>query len=214
MTYNSQRDLLTMPEYGRNVQNLIDHAKTIEDDKERQEVMERIVELMLQMNPQSKNLMEYKEKLWRHAFRIADYDINVNTPSGAVPSPEEIHHNADRLEYPVELRQFRHYGKNVKTMIKKAISMEDQEKKDAYTLVIANYMKLAYQTWSTDHFINDKMVREDLATISEGQLSLSEDQSLNVITVSAPKPKKNYKSNNKGSRNNKGKSNYRSKHRR
>ena len=80
MTYNSAKDTLTIPEYGRHVQLLVDHAKTIEDPKLRQQFAERIIKLMMQMQPQNRNMEDYQEKLWKHLFRIADYELDVTPP--------------------------------------------------------------------------------------------------------------------------------------
>ena len=86
--YNSQKEHLTISEYGRNVQNLVNYARTIEDDEKRQQTAESIVNLMHLMNPIHRNNQEYKEKLWRHFFRIAEFDIKVTPPIGEIPSPE------------------------------------------------------------------------------------------------------------------------------
>ena len=99
MEYNSQRKLLIIPAYGRNVQRLILHAKTIEDDEERQAYVERIVALMEQIHPQTRDLEAYKEKLWKHIFRIAKYDLNVTPPSGIIPAPEDVNKRPEIIPY-------------------------------------------------------------------------------------------------------------------
>ncbi|MEO1625072.1 MAG: DUF4290 domain-containing protein, partial [Bacteroidota bacterium] len=108
MEYNSQKDLLIMAEYGRNVQLLIQYAKRLEDDEHRQAFVNKIVNLMQQMNPQNKNIEEYRAKLWRHLFHIADYDIGVTTPEGRVLTREEVIKKPDRVPYPMSQAKFRH----------------------------------------------------------------------------------------------------------
>ena len=178
MEYNSQRDNLVIAEYGRNIQNLLNYVVNIEDDEERQNYANRMVALMLQMNPQSKNLAEYKDKLWRHAFMITDYKLNVNTPSGEVPQETERRLKPQQLAYPKGKSRFRHYGHNVQDMIDKAIAMEDEEKKSAFVTVIASYMKLAYQTWNREHYVNDEIIKKDLHELSGGKLQVAENVSI------------------------------------
>ncbi len=183
MEYNSQKDLLIISEYGRNVQNLIYHAKSIENQEERQHFVETLIDLMQQMNPSNKNSIEYREKLWRHLFRIADYEINVIPPSGVVPTPESSHVSPSNLVYPHVQRKFRHYGMNVKEMLKKAESMEDQEMQQEFLMVIASYMKLAYRTWNREHFVSDDIIKADIKTMSNGKLQLPDDATIDISDI-------------------------------
>ena len=124
MEYNSQMEELIIPEYGRNVQRLIFHAKTIEDDRLRQQFVEQIIQLMFQMQPQSRNMEDVRDKLWKHLFRIASYDINVMPPNGIVPTAESARIKPDAVEYPGKEQNYRHYGSSVQKLIRKALEME------------------------------------------------------------------------------------------
>ncbi len=205
MEYNSQRELLVISEYGRNIQNLINHTKSIEDKEKRQAFAENVVELMQQMNPQNKNVLEYKEKLWHHFFDIANYEIDVVPPSGKVPVKEDIKMNRQPIEYHEKLRDHRHYGLNVRHLIQKAIEMEDGPKKDGFIEVIAAFMKLAYRNWNKEHYVNDEIIIEDLKHLSENKLKIPDNISFDLLT-SSTKPKKrssfggSHKSKNKGRR--------------
>ncbi|MEZ4985002.1 MAG: DUF4290 domain-containing protein [Saprospiraceae bacterium] len=130
MTYNSAKEDLEIPEYGRHVQQLVDYAKTLEDDDLRQRLAERIIKLMMQVAPQSKNIEGYEEKLWKHLFRIAKSDLRVTPPEG-ITVPEDVsgHFHPDPVPYPSTEARYRHYGHNVQTMIRKAILMEEGTKK-------------------------------------------------------------------------------------
>lgn len=204
MEYNSQRDNLVIAEYGRNIQNLLNHVVTIEDDEERQKYANRMVALMLQMNPQSKNLAEYKDKLWRHAYMITDYKLNAKTPSGEVPQETERRLQPQQLEYPKGKSKKRHYGHNVQDMIDKAIAMEDEEKKSAFVTVIASYMKLAYQTWNREHYVNDEIIKNDLHELSGGKLQVADNVSIDYTKSQSMNRnrKKPSRSNHKGRSNN------------
>lgn len=182
MTYNSAKDNLTIPEYGRHVQLLVDHARTVEDDALRQRFAERIIRLMMQMVPQNRNIEDYKGKLWRHLFRIAENDLRVSPPEG-VTMPEDVSGrlHPETVEYPESEAQYRHYGHNVQTMIKKAIAMEEGPKKEGYVAAIAAYMKLAYKTWNREHYVSDEVIKADLKSLSKGLLIIPEEQSLDNL---------------------------------
>lgn len=224
MEYNSEKDILIIPEYGRNVQLLVQHAKTIEDKDERQKFVEAIINLMQQMNPNNKNLENNDSKLWKHIFRIADFDLDVEMPNGEVMTREEAEKRPEKLHYPVMNKRFRHYGNNVRMMIAKAISLEDVEMKGKYVSVILSYMKLAYITWNKEHYVSDDIIKRDFEILCEGQLTMDENPIENLrvnrphTSKSTNKRKKNNKNSNNKSRNRNnnnnnrgGKKNYRKK---
>lgn len=185
MEYNSQREKLVIPEYGRNIQKLINYAKTIDDPAKKQRFVEEIVDLMQQMNPQSRNLDDYREKLWKHVFRIADYELDgVVPPNGDVPKPEQAYKKPDPVEYPESTAKFRHYGSNVQRLIKKALEMPEGPKREGFVRVIGSYMKLAYRTWNKEHYVSDDIIKNDLQTLSNGKLSLDDDTSIDQLTDS------------------------------
>jgi hypothetical protein len=100
----------------------------------------------------------------------------------------------------------RHYGKNVEAMVQRAIETEDPEKKEAFILLIANYMKLAYKNWSNEEVSND-LIREDLRTLSRGKLEVSDDLKIELKNVTGPSQgggparKKSFQNNNKNKSN-------------
>lgn len=200
MEYNSQRDFLIMPEYGRNVQKLIRHARTIEDEGERQAFVEEIVELMHQMNPLSKNIDDYRVKLWKHIFRIAEYDLDVDPPIGERPTPESDKKRPDRLNYPKSEARFRHYGNHVKALVNKAIEMEDDDIKEDFVEAIGSYMKLAYQTWNREHYVTDSVIVSDLETLSDGQLAMHDEANLDNLSNKAGKRRRSSGSGSNGGR--------------
>ena len=87
---------------------LINHAKTIEDPELRQVFVERLVDLMMQMHPQNRNMDDYREKLWKHAFRIGRYELEVTPPSGIAPNPEDESKRPEKVDYPEKEARYRH----------------------------------------------------------------------------------------------------------
>ena len=190
MEYNSEKPNLVIPEYGRNIQMLIRHTQTIEDPEMRQEFIERVIDLMQQMHPQNKKIDDYRSKLWKHVFRIAEYDLDVTPPNGEIPTPETDIKKPDPVPYPSHNGGFRHYGHNVQILIDKAIEMEDGPKKDGFILVIGGYMKMAYKTWNKEHYVSDDIIRQDLLKMSDGKLSVPENQSLDALSNSNHRKKR------------------------
>ena len=174
LEYNSQKDNLIISEYGRYVQELVDWCKTIEDPQARQIAAENVIEIMRIVNPQKNANEDTTDKLWQHMFRIADYELDVTSPTGekpARPNPAEIVRN---LHYPVQEAKFRHYGHNIQMLVRKAQAMEPGEKRNELVTIIGSYMKLAYKTWNREHYVSDEIIKADLEALSGHTLSLEE----------------------------------------
>lgn len=183
LEYNSQREDLVIPEYGRHVQKLIDYSKTIEDDKKQAAFIEEIVDLMMQIHPQSRSIEDYREKLWKHIYRIAKFELDAIPPSGIKPKPEDTAKKPEPVGYPYFEAQYRHYGHNVQKLIQKAMTMPPGPKRDGFVVVIGSYMKLAYKTWNKEHYVSDDIIKSDLEALSNGQLVLTDDASFDNLTA-------------------------------
>lgn len=205
LEYNSSRERLLLPEYGRNIQKLVQHAKDIVDPEARQSYVETLIELMNQMIPNSKSAKEIEDKLWNHLYYIAGYDLDVRIPEGVTlhKKGEVFMIPSEDVEYPQKKIPYRHYGWNVQNMIQKAMTMEDGPKKEEFSKVIASYMKLAYRTWGKDAFVNDELIKEDLRKMSQGQLDVADESSIDTYkSITAPtgnsQRRKHYKSSGGG----------------
>jgi hypothetical protein len=183
LEYNAEREDLIIPEYGRHVQKLIEYAKNIEDVKQQGIFIDKIVDLMMQIHPQSRNVEDYREKLWKHVYRIARYELKAMPLSGVAPRPEDATKKPEKVTYPVIEAQFRHYGHNVQALIQKALQMEPGPKRDGFVEVIGSYMKLAYKTWNKEHYVSDDIIKADLDTLSKGQLTLHDTASFDNLTT-------------------------------
>ncbi len=197
MEYNSQKEKLVISEYGRNIQNLIEFAKTISDAKERQHFVEQVVNLMQQMNPQSKNLVEYRNKLWSHLFRISNFELDVTPPPGVTANTESVGERPVKVEYPTKEKEYRHYGHHVRTLIQKAIEMEDGPIKEGFVENIASFMKLAYKNWNPEHYVSDEIIIADLKVLSNDKIHVSESSSLDLLTSAVKKKRKLNQNNNR-----------------
>jgi hypothetical protein len=201
--YNTEKVQIRYPEYGRTIQEMLQYAKTIEDDYKRQKTVESIIQLMQQLNPVgNRNLDDYREKLWNHAFAIANYELAVTPPANIVIRKEEEKKIGGPVEYPPTATRFRHYGNGIQALIQKAIEMPEGVKKEGFVEVIASYMKLAYKTWNKEHYVSDNIVKDDLEILSEGQLELHEGHSsLDILAASAGKHDNRNRNTNNNQRN-------------
>ena len=199
MSYNSRRTKLLLPEYGRHVQNLLKHAKNIEDKEKRQVFVEVVVGMMQQIQTQARPSFELTEKLWNHVFMIAGYDLEVDVPENVTIVKHTESEAPPRMEYPLKDIKYRHYGFNVQQMIDKAKDMDDEEKKALFSNAIGSYMKLAYKTWNSTHYVSDDIIKEDLRMISMGEVTVPAETSLDFLTYTMPlRPQRKKRSNNQG----------------
>jgi len=199
MNYNTTRICIEMREYGRHVQDLINYAITIEDKDKRQKVAEAIVHLMEILNPQLKNVVDYKQKLWDHLFIMSKFQLDVNAPY-PIPTAETARIKPTHLPYPQHKIKYRHYGRSVEAMIKKAIEIEDEEKKATFTEIIGNFMKLAYKNWSNEE-VNNDLVKDDIKTMSKGLLEISDEMNIETMTKNHRKKTFQQQQNNRNNKN-------------
>ncbi len=204
LEYNSEREKLIIPEYGRHIQKLINHATQIENDEERQQFTAVIVDLMEQINPSNERGEEIKEKLWKHAVIISGYELDVRMPDGEPVAKEDALKKPPQLDYPPHNPKYRHYGVNILRMIEKAKQIEDDDKREEFAKVIGACMKMAYKNWHKEHYASDEMIKSDLESISKGKLSIDEKVNLDQIGGNKSRGRK---SSNKG-RSNRGRKRY------
>jgi|SRR4051812_4422299 hypothetical protein len=177
MEYNTQRNRLLIPEYGRNIQKMIEHAVTIEDREERNKAARAIVAVMGYLNPQLQNVTDFKHKLWDHLFVISDFKLDVDSPY-PVPSKDAFHAKPQRVPYPSNDIKYKYYGKTMTNLIAKISELEEGDKKDQITQNIANFMKMSYLTWNKDT-VDDSTILSHLENISKGKMKLKESARLN-----------------------------------
>lgn len=173
MEYNIHRKKLEIPEYGRNVQKMIDYALTIEDREKRTAFAKIIINTMSQINTSCKEVADYKHKLWDHLHIMAEYKLDVDSPYPK-PNEEDQIIKPERLKYKNSKIRFRPYGKNIENMIDKVIEMPDGEEKQALIEMIAQQLKKSYLQWNINS-CDDEMILQHFEDLSHGKLKLQED---------------------------------------
>ena len=212
LEYNSERKHLIIPEYGRHLQKLIDQATAIEERVERNKAAKYIIQVMGNLNPHLRDVLDFQHKLWDQIFIMSDFKLDVDSPY-PIPSREVLQLKPDVLKYPQNFPKYRFYGNNIKYMIDVANKWEDGEMKNALVKVIANHMKKSYLSWNKDT-VKDDVIFEHLLELSDGKINLTQstEELLNttdlmrtnkrvsnkIMPPSNQKPKitKNVKSNN------------------
>lgn len=168
MEYNTQRPKMFIAEYGRHVQKMVDYAVTVEDTEERNKVAKAIINVMGQLNPQLRDVEEYKPKLWAHLLIMSDFKLDVDSPY-PIPTKESVGIKPDRMPYPKNEIRYGHYGFIIQELIAKACEFEDGDEKTAMVLAIANLMKKHFLTYNR-LMANDQIIADQLATLSNGKL--------------------------------------------
>jgi hypothetical protein len=168
MEYNTQRNYLTMKEYGRHIQRMVEYVLTIEDREKRQQQAQVVIELMGTLNPHLKNVEDFRHLLWDHLFFVSDFKLDVDCPY-PIPTKETYKVKPDPLPYPKRKPRYSHLGKNLEVVIDKALKEENPEKRVGFANAIAYYMKLAYSNWHKE-LVHDDGIRAELNIITSGQL--------------------------------------------
>ena len=172
LLYNTERVTLHIPEYGRNVQKMVDYLKTIEDREKRNEQARAIIKVMEILNPAVHLQENYEQKLWDHLFIIADFDLDVDSP---YPMPERDSMNKRPEMVPIEKKPLRasHYGRNIENMIDLVAQKEDGEEKNGMLSVLAGYMKQQYLIWNKDT-VSDDTIFQDIEKLSDYRIKVPE----------------------------------------
>lgn len=186
MDYNTSLPHMIIPEYGRNIQKMIDFAISVENREERNKVVQAIINVMGQLNPHLRDVTDFKHKLWDHIFIISDFKLDVDSPYPK-PTRETFQTKPDRVLYPSNDIRYKHYGKTVERIIAKAREYPEGEEKKALVEQIANLMKRSYLTWNRDS-VNDEVILKQLGELSKGELKLADSSSLRSTQTFVPRP--------------------------
>jgi hypothetical protein len=174
--YNTQRSRMNLPEYGRNIQKMVEYTVQIEDREERNRAARAIISIMGNLNPHLRDVSDFKHKLWDHLFIISDFKLDIDSPYEK-PTPEVLFEKPKPVPYSEYDIRYKHYGKIIELLIKEAVAYEEGEEKEVLIKLIANHMKKCYLTWNRE-VVTDEVIFEDLKKLSGGALVVSGDLKL------------------------------------
>ncbi len=164
-----KQDLL-LREYGRNVQDLVNHILSIDDKAERTRLSYLLINLMAKLNPQLRDTQDFQQKLWNHLYVMSGSKLDVDAPY-PLSAMEYLNDKPQRMEYPLTTPRYKHYGQNVELLIQRATELEDDKEREAATISIGKLMKTLYRSYNKDS-ITDDVILSDIQQISKGKLNL------------------------------------------
>lgn len=198
MEYNTRKKKLLLPEYGRNVQTMVDMAIAEENPEKKKEMAFAVIGVMGNLNPHLRDIGDFKHKLWDHLAVMSDFKLSEFSPYD-LSDAEKIFSKPQRIEYTKERIRFKHYGKTTQRLLKHALTIEEGAPRNEYVRMIANHMKKAYTSWNKES-VNDQIIFEAVRDISNGEITLPPETRLAEIREQAPKPKQQQNHKRKSSR--------------
>ena len=200
LEYNTERTKLIIPEYGRHIHKMIDHALSCDNKNERNKIAKAIIGVMGNLNPHLRDVPDFQHKLWDQLFIMSDFTLKVDSPYPK-PIKEVFSQRPDKLNYPQNFPKYRFYGNNIKRMIDVAIGWENDDMKKQLVYVIANHMKKCFLNWNKDT-VEDDVILTHLDELSKGKLKLDPSlkplsESQNLIKLTNKKFVKNNSKNKK-----------------
>lgn len=185
LTYNTQQKKLTLPEYGRNIQQMIDHCLGLEDREQRNSCAASIVSAMGALFPEMRLSEQGRRKLWDHLAIMSGFALDIDYPFEPL-KPDDIKPSPNPVPYPGQEIRYRHYGKDIERAVDCAAAMDEGEERDALTYLVASHMKKLLLAISPDGVPDEKVFR-DLAQMSRGKLLLYTDTTrLPEFSIIAP----------------------------
>ena len=183
LDYNTSRERLAMPEYGRNVLKMVDQLREIPDRAKRTEQAYAVVKVMELLNPQVHSQDNYAHKLWDHLYMIAGYDLDVDSPW---PCPVAEEFTTDPVPIPMKGSKIKafHYGRNIESIINLICEQPEGEVKTELIRSLAIYMRQQYLIWNKDS-VADETIFSDIEKLSGYRLKVPEGISLSKIAGDA-----------------------------
>ena len=194
LEYNTEREHLIIPEYGRHMQKMINYAKTIETKEERNKVAKAIIAVMGNIQPHLRDVPDFQHKLWDQLFIMSNFELDVDSPYEK-PTKELFEERPEPLKYPQNHPKYRFYGNNIKTMIDVANTWEEGELKEALLYTIANHMKKCFLNWNKDT-VEDDVIYDHLFELSGGKINLKNSDEDLTDASSLMRSKSKYSNNN------------------
>lgn len=188
--YNSEREKLIFPEYGRNIQQMVKQLSTIEDKEERTRQAYIVVDVMGNLNNTLRDTVDFKHKIWDHLFILSDFKLDVDSPY-EIPTVDQLMLKPDHIEYPKQHVGYKQYGKNIRTVINLIRGKEDCVEKENMASDIVKFMKFKSYEYNQEYPSNEVVI-SDFRKFSMGEIAIDEDAlSSTKINTKKIKPQNN-----------------------
>ena len=206
LEYNTVREDLIIPEYGRHIQKMINYASTRETKEERNKLANAIISVMGNLQPHLRDVADFQHKLWDQLFIMSDFKLDADSPFEK-PSIEILNAKPDPLSYPQNFPKYRFYGNNIKIMIDEAVKWDSGEMKDALVLTIANHMKKCFLNWNKAS-VKDQVIFDHLYELSDTKIDIRDSKEELLDSALLLRSKKKFSNKKFPKKNNKNRKRY------
>ena len=206
LEYNTIREGLIIPEYGRHIQKMINYASSRESKEERNKLANSIISVMGNLQPHLRDVPDFQHKLWDQLFIMSDFKLDADSPFEK-PSKEVLNAKPEPLSYPQSFPKYRFYGNNIKIMIDEAVKWDDGEMKEALVLTIANHMKKCFLNWNKDS-VKDQVIFDHLYELSETKIDIRDSKEELLDSALLLRSKKRFSNKKFPKKNNKNRKRY------
>ena len=206
LEYNTIREELIIPEYGRHIQKMINYASSRESKEERNKLANSIISVMGNLQPHLRDVSDFQHKLWDQLFIMSDFKLDADSPFEK-PSKEVLNAKPEPLSYPQNFPKYRFYGNNIKIMIDEAVKWDDGEMKEALVLTIANHMKKCFLNWNKDS-VKDQVIFDHLYELSETKIDIRDSKEELLDSALLLRSKKRFSNKKFPKKNNKNRKRY------
>lgn len=185
LRYNTQLTRLVLPEYGRNIQRMVDHCVTIPDREERNRCARSVITAMGNLFPALRDSDASRHKLWDHLAVMSGFKLDIDWPCEVITA-DRLSRKPEKVPYPASRIRRRQYGRDLEQMIARAAAMEPGADRDELVILLASQMKKQLSAADPDS-ATDARVFKDLAEYSHGELRLDPEQvRLHEFQIVAP----------------------------
>ena len=206
LEYNTVREDLIIPEYGRHIQKMINYASSRKTKEERNKLANAIISVMGNLQPHLRDVADFQHKLWDQLFIMSDFKLEADSPFEK-PSKEILNAKPEPLSYPQNFPKYRFYGNNIKIMIDEAVKWESGEMKDALVITIANHMKKCFLNWNKDN-VEDQVIFDHLYELSETKIDIRDTKEELLDSTLLLRSKKKFSNKKFPKKNNKNRKRY------
>ena len=206
LEYNTVREELIIPEYGRHIQKMINYASSRETKVERNKLAKSIISVMGNLQPHLRDVPDFQHKLWDQLFIMSDFKLDADSPFEK-PSKEILNTKPEPLSYPQSFPKYRFYGNNIKIMIDEAVKWDSGEMKEALVLTIANHMKKCFLNWNKDS-VKDQVIFDHLYELSETKIDIRDSKEELLDSALLLRSKKRFSNKKFPKKNNKNRKRY------
>ena len=206
LEYNTIREELIIPEYGRHIQKMINYASSRESKEERNKLANSIISVMGNLQPHLRDVADFQHKLWDQLFIMSDFKLDADSPFEK-PSKEVLNAKPEPLSYPQSFPKYRFYGNNIKIKIDEAVKWDAGEMKEALVLTIANHMKKCFLNWNKDS-VKDQVIFDHLYELSDSKIDIRDSKEELLDSALLLRSKKRFSNKKFPKKNNKNRKRY------